>query len=170
MPKPKAPLSPVSLTPQEYQRMVRAGATVTTAGEHARKQAKAREPKNGLKLQSEASYQAQVLDTLDRFGWHAFSVRKSSVISAKTGKRISLVTDAGWPDVVAFKGSRKMALELKTDDKRSKPTPEQVDWLAVLEAAGFRTAVLRPMHFERFNWWLNNERAGKYGELLRGKP
>ena len=110
-----------------------------------------------LPMQSEASWQAQVLDALERFQWRTFSVRKSSVVSAKTGKRISLVTDPGFPDIVAFKGHLKVALELKTDSTASKPTPEQVGWLEVLEEAGFTAVVLRPKDFTRFNQWLNRE-------------
>lgn len=48
----------------------------------------------------------------------------------------------GFPDILACRGDRLLAAELKT--KRGKVTPDQLHWLAVLKAAGVEAFLWRP--------------------------
>ena len=52
----------------------------------------------------------------------------------------------GWPDLVLYRGRRKMAWECKVGS--NKPTPEQLAWLDTLEMAGYEVAVCYPCHWE----------------------
>ena len=53
---------------------------------------------------------------------------------------------AGWPDLTFAKPGRLIFAELKS--KVGKLSPEQTDWLALLEATGAESYVWRPAQFE----------------------
>jgi|SRR5215831_11530647 len=79
---------------------------------------------------SEQEWFEQVRSLLDLYGWrwqHQYDSRRSN---------------AGFPDIVAIKGSRLVVLELKAE--RGRVTAEQRAWLADFAAVGAETAVLRP--------------------------
>ena len=54
----------------------------------------------------------------------------------------------GFPDLVLVRDDRLMFWELKIDEKRSKVTPHQQQWLDALAATGAETAVYRPSDIE----------------------
>ena len=54
----------------------------------------------------------------------------------------------GFPDLVLVRDDRLMFWELKIDEKRSKVTPAQQQWLDALAATGVETAVYRPSDIE----------------------
>jgi hypothetical protein len=92
---------------------------------------------------TEAEWQAQVIELAQLLGWRHLHVRRS------IGKGRSWVTATnvdGWPDLFLWNvrrpGAGLVALELKSD--AGKPTAEQVQVLAELEAAGVRTMIARP--------------------------
>jgi hypothetical protein len=51
-------------------------------------------------------------------------------------------TDPGWPDLVLFRGERKIAGEVKTGG--AVLDPNQREWARVLKAAGFEVYTWRP--------------------------
>lgn len=53
---------------------------------------------------------------------------------------------AGFPDLLAVRGARALAIELKR--QTGKTTPEQDDWLRDMAAAGMETYVWRPSDME----------------------
>lgn len=80
---------------------------------------------------SERAYMAELVDVLGRFGWrsyHTFDSRHSV---------------AGFPDIVAIKGSRLLAIEVKSDT--GKVSAEQREWLvAFANVEGVDAFVIRP--------------------------
>lgn len=80
---------------------------------------------------TEKRWQAQVVALLRHAGWwtyHTFDSRRS---------------DPGFPDIVAIRDNRMLAIELKT--VRGKPTSEQLAWLDALRGVKVVDAfVLRP--------------------------
>lgn len=62
------------------------------------------------------------------------------------GWRTAVAGDgAGFPDLLAVRGERIVAAELKAD--RGRVTPAQTPWLAVLAAAGVAVYVWRPADY-----------------------
>lgn len=53
---------------------------------------------------------------------------------------------AGFPDIVAIRGSSLLALELKREG--AKPTPEQYQWLEDFDRVGARAYVVRPSNLD----------------------
>lgn len=79
---------------------------------------------------SEAQWFEQVRSLLDLYGWrwmHHYDSRR---------------TNPGVPDILAVRGCRLLALELKREGGRT--TPEQRAWLAALAEAGAEVAVYQP--------------------------
>lgn len=73
----------------------------------------------------EVQYQDQVvIPLLKRAGWRLHVIRDS--------RASHWAADAGWPDVVAVRGDRLLALELKLPGEE--PTEEQRTWLQSLAA------------------------------------
>lgn len=99
-------------------------------------------PQTKLASQSEASLQAQLVEAAERLGWKVFVVRKSAVVSTKTGRVYSVVTAKGWPDVFVIRGARIMVFECKNE--RGKVTPEQREWLDSFKQARITEMVVRP--------------------------
>lgn len=89
--------------------------------------------------ESEAHFQAFVLQTAALYGWAAYSIHDS--------RTQHWGTSTGWPDLFLVKDGRALALELKRED--GKTTPTQDLWLALLDRVpGIRTAVWRPSQRE----------------------
>jgi hypothetical protein len=82
---------------------------------------------------TEAELTAAVLELLDLFGWRAIHARPARTAH---GWRTPLQgpTAIGFPDILAVRGDRILAAELKVG--RNTVTPEQAVWLAVLAQAG----------------------------------
>lgn len=75
-------------------------------------------------------YLARIRDWCDMGGWEHFVVWDSRH------------SPAGWPDIVAFRGEARVAIEVKIPPDRLRP--DQQHWLEVLELAGFQTYVAYP--------------------------
>ena len=100
---------------------------------------------------SETELRRSVLDRLRRGGWRVH------MLPQQRGHRTRTAT--GWPDVVAVKAGRMLAIELKTED--GDPTDAQDEWLAALaEVPGIETAVLRPSGFVAWAGALDRGRVG----------
>jgi len=82
-------------------------------------------------LMTEKQLMAALVDVFERFGWlvyHTFDSRRSA---------------PGFPDLVAVKGERLLAIEVKAQDGRV--TPDQRVWLSALAAVpGVACYVVRP--------------------------
>lgn len=93
----------------------------------------------------EATFQAQVVELAHLLGWEVLHVRRS----IGRGNRWTTTTSVkGWPDLFLWHPRHGvLARELKTDDPRSQPTPEQVQVIASLCAAGIDAGVWRPRDF-----------------------
>lgn len=90
-----------------------------------------------------ALWQADVVKLATLSGWHHHHVRKS--IGRRNGKAAHQTTTnrPGWPDLLLYAPGRGIiAVELKVWP--DKPTPEQLEVLADLAAAGARTFVWYP--------------------------
>ena len=84
-----------------------------------------------------------VLNTLRLFRWRTLHVRPARTLH---GFRTPLQGDGiGWPDVLAVRGDRMIAAELKSDHGRL--TPEQTAWLDALRDAGAEVHVWRPADY-----------------------
>lgn len=107
----------------------------------------------------EATFQAQVIELAELLGWTVLHVRKS--IGRRNGARAYQTTTSvkGWPDLFLWHPRHGvLARELKTDDPRSQPTPEQVAVIASLCAAGVDAGIWRPADFaEEIPSTLNGE-------------
>lgn len=98
-----------------------------------------------MRPQTEANFLAQVLALLRLRGWRAAHFRGAR---SRAGWRTPCQADAkGFPDVLACRGRRCVALELKVG--KNKLTPEQSQWLACLAAAGVEAWTVRPEDWPR---------------------
>lgn len=97
-------------------------------------------------MTTEAEWQATVVDTAHALGWKHLHVRRSI---GKGKKWVTATNVVGWPDLWLWHPRRGgfAAIELKV--KPGKPTAEQIEVLASLEAAGARTMVAYPEDFDR---------------------
>lgn len=88
----------------------------------------------------ESEFQESVLELAHLLGWKHLHVRRT----IGRGKKWTTSTNrVGWPDLLLWKAGRGfVAIELKVHPKKA--TPEQVEVLAELEAAGARTMVAYP--------------------------
>lgn len=89
---------------------------------------------------NEALWQQQVIELAHVLGWNHLHVRRS----VGKGKRwVTATNRVGWIDLLLWHPSRGFAaIELKV--KPNKATPEQLEVLAELAAAGARTMVAFP--------------------------
>lgn len=94
-------------------------------------------------IQSEDSFEVQVMRLARLYGWHGFHVRHSqaSTRGVHTLARDGHMDGFGWPDWV-FVRDRILFRELKTEVGRQ--TRHQKQWAAVLSAAGADVAVWTP--------------------------
>ena len=82
-------------------------------------------------MTTEAAFQVHVVGLLRRYGWKSYHTRDS--------RR----SDPGFPDLVAVRAGRLLAIELKT--LRGRATEEQMAWLTALnEVEQVDAFILRP--------------------------
>ena len=77
-------------------------------------------PPSSKPAMSEKAFQAEVLKRANQFGWlayHTFDSRRSQ---------------EGFPDLVLVRGAVCIFLELKSDSKSAKESPEQKAWIKAL--------------------------------------
>lgn len=82
---------------------------------------------------SEEEFLQAVLRLFRSNGWLTYHTRDS--------RR----SDAGFPDLVAGRGSKVIVAELKSAS--GKPTADQTDWLATFGLAGVPAYLWRPQHW-----------------------
>ena len=94
-----------------------------------------------LKGLSEADFHNAVAAYAKSEGWTCFSIRKTGMMGSD-GKWRGMA-DAGFPDVIACRAGKLLALELKSETGRA--SPEQTEWLALLAAVpGVTARLARP--------------------------
>lgn len=98
---------------------------------------------------SEAEWQGTVVDLLRALGYRSMHVRRSR---GKGMRHTTSTSVAGWPDLVAWRPGRFVALEVKSEAGRA--TADQVRVLGELEAAGVECRVARPSDFDELAGWL----------------
>lgn len=86
---------------------------------------------------TEKQLQQNVQATLRAFGWMSYHTW------------LSVRSVAGYPDIVAIRGNRLIAIELKSE--RGDVRPEQQEWLDAFAAAGSEAVIWRPSD------WLSGE-------------
>jgi hypothetical protein len=96
--------------------------------------------------ETEALFQAAVIELAQRCGWLAYHIPDSR-----------RATSPGFPDLVLVRGSRLLFIELKT--ARGRVRPEQMVWLSALCAAGVRAFVARPKDWGVLEQELMQEQA-----------
>lgn len=79
---------------------------------------------------NERQFQAAIVDAARYAGWSVFFTWSS------------LHSPQGWPDLVCLKAGKILIYECKTE--KGKPTPHQLECLALLQAAGIPARVVRP--------------------------
>ena len=85
------------------------------------------------KAMSEKELLQNVLDMARSLGWrcyHVFDSRRS---------------EPGWPDIIACRRGRVLAIETKTE--RGRLTEAQEDWILELSVSGIECHVWRPRHW-----------------------
>ena len=92
---------------------------------------------------SERDFSSSVEATLRLLGWRWCHFRAARTAQ---GWRTPLSGDAGFPDIVAVRGSRLLFCELKSE--RGAVRSEQRDWLEALEAAGQEAYLWRPRDWD----------------------
>lgn len=112
-------------------------------------------------MQSERDFQRQVVDAAKRLGWMVFSVRQSAGAFGADGRKVSIVTSDGWPDLFLVRRNRAIAAELKS--AKGKVSDEQAAWLEALAGAGIETHVWRPADWDAVLVALTRE-PGSRGE------
>ena len=103
----------------------------------------------------EAELQANVIDLAQVLGWRVVHFRPAQT---SKGWRTAVQGDGvGWPDIIALRRDRGLAIELKSPT--GKLAIEQVDWLRAFKAAGFEAYEWRPEQWydgtiEAMHYWL----------------
>jgi hypothetical protein len=85
---------------------------------------------------SERQFQRQVEDALRLFGWRFYHTW-NSFNSAR-----------GFPDVIAVRPPRAVALELKS--AKGKVTPDQQAWVTAMAESGIEAGIWRPEDWDEF--------------------
>ncbi len=89
---------------------------------------------------TEAQFTRSVLDLMRLTGWRSMHIHPARTMD---GWRTPVSGDGvGWPDIVAVKADRLLAVELKVG--RGRLGPGQREWLAALATAGVEVAVWTP--------------------------
>ena len=90
---------------------------------------------------SEYDFQVAVTKYAESEGWSVQYFRKSAAMG-KDGRWRGL-GNPGWPDVIAVRGPRMLAVECKSE--RGTASPEQKEWLRLLsEIPGVETLIAKP--------------------------
>jgi hypothetical protein len=91
---------------------------------------------------SEKAWQQQVEALLRLYGWKFYHAPDN-----RPGRNGAIQNiRAGFPDLIAIRGQRTLAIELKRE--LGKTTEDQDAWLATMAAAGWETYVWRPSDLE----------------------
>lgn len=100
---------------------------------------------------TETEWQTQVVQLAHHLGWKHLHVRRSI---GKGRKWATTTNRDGWPDLFMWHPAAGFAaIELKVG--KNQPTPEQLEVLAELEAAGARTMVAWPADLDALAALLN---------------
>ena len=100
------------------------------------------------KYTSEESWQQTLIALLHAFHFKVAHFRPARVmIKGQETYRTPVSADGkGFPDILAARKGRLVAIEVKGET--GSMTPEQEDWLNVLASAGAETYVARPSDFD----------------------
>lgn len=98
---------------------------------------------------TEAEFQSTVVELLVALGYRHLHVRRTLGRGRKWTTSTNL---AGWPDLLAWRPGRCVAIELKSESGQA--TPEQVEVLASLREAGIESRVVRPSGWDELVGWL----------------
>ena len=96
----------------------------------------------------EKQLQAELMALAKEWGWKVSHFHDSRRMVKRNGKSF-LVGDKdakGFPDLVLARPPEILFVELKRETED--PTPEQVEWLALLDGCGLTTMVIRPSNRE----------------------
>lgn len=91
---------------------------------------------------TEQTFTNELLKWLKVYQWRVFHVRNSGHAG-----NTYVQGERGFPDILAVRGTRWIAAELKVGKAGTKvgePKPEQFAWLQALERVGAETFVWRP--------------------------
>jgi hypothetical protein len=111
---------------------------------------------------TEEEFQQQVVQAAHLLGWQHLHVRRT----IGRGRKWTTSTNVkGWPDLFLWHPKRGfLALELKV--RPNKATPEQVDVLTSLAAAGAAIAVVYPEHWSIVQDLLCGKTPGSGAEIV----
>lgn len=90
---------------------------------------------------TEAQWQEQVFELAHLLGWRHMHVRRSI---GKGRKWTTATNVTGWPDATLWNGRQKRIIFVELKSEKGKPTPEQIEVMASLEAAGQEVYLWRP--------------------------
>jgi len=88
---------------------------------------------------SEDTFTKQVVDLARWLGWRIMHQRPART---NNSWRTAIMGHAGFPDIIALRGNRRLMAELKS--AKGKVTVEQNDWLQAAREAGFETFIWKP--------------------------
>ena len=108
-----------------------------------------------VESQTEAEFQANVVELATLLGWQCMHVRRSRV---RDDRHATATSIAGWPDLFCLnpKLGQHFAAELKSE--RGHVTPAQAAVIAALEASGVECHIWRPRDWARIEARLRGER------------
>lgn len=92
------------------------------------------------KAMSESDLQDSIVELARINGWLVHHCRPGMNRRGQWATQIQ--GSPGWPDLLLVRGTRILAIELKS--ARGRVEPEQTEWLDALEEAGVVTFVWRP--------------------------
>lgn len=93
---------------------------------------------------SEREWQDQVIDLMHVFGWRVAHFRPAKT---ERGWRTPVQADGqGFPDLIAARGNRLLAVELKAE--KGKLSPQQAVWVESFAQTPAEVYVWRPSEFE----------------------
>lgn len=98
---------------------------------------------------TEDAFQEQVIAYAHMHGWKVAHFRRVRVQRAggETYWETPVAADGkGFPDLLLVKPGKQVALELKVG--KNKPTPEQLEWLALFEPVSFYAGVIYPENWD----------------------
>lgn len=94
---------------------------------------------------SEATWQEQLLDLAHFLGWKHMHVRRSI---GKGKKWVTATNVTGYPDLTMWSERQQRLIFVELKSESGKPTPEQVEVLGSLKAAGQEVYLWRPSDLE----------------------